>query len=381
MRIPNSVTPASRPFKILMRNRPDAVSHPGGDTVLMENLAGQLRLRGHTVQIDLECGADAAAFDIIHLFNLTLPELIAASAREAIGKGIPFLVHALHEDWPRFRNRCLATAVILEKYVAAGQPRGRLDATLALLGECPAADMPICPEASMAAAILCTGGEETATLLRHYPAARTRIVPLAAGSATGLERKGKDEGGLSADAEADFRKTFGLGDFVLCVGRLEPRKNQLMLLAALEESDLTVVFADGGFSYAPEYTAACRKFSRRGRTVFTGRLTPALLQSAYRNARVSCLPSWYELPGLATLESALWGRQVVTCPYGTIGDYLGSSALYAEPDDPQGLGVRILESWDRTPDFSLRQRASEFTWARTARETEKVYLEIAEMRR
>lgn len=381
MRIPSAVEPNSRPLRILMRNRRDAISHPGGDTVLMENLARQLRLRGHSVVIDLECGVDARGFDFLHLFNLTLPELIVVSAREASGKGVPFVIHALQEDWPRFLNRCLATAIILEKYVAAGQPQGRLDSSLAMLRECPPADMPVCREADRASAILCTGGEEVATVLRNYPSARTRIVTLAADSAPGREGKGKDQGHPGEDAEADFRKTYGLSDFVLCVGRLEPRKNQLMLLAALEESNLTLVFADGGFSYAPEYAEACGKFSRRGRTIFTGRLPLPLLRSAYRSSRVSCLPSWYELPGLATLESALGGGQVVTCPYGTIGDYLGTSALYAEPDDPRGLRSRIEVAWGMTSDGSLHQRAAEFTWARTAFETERAYLEILGVRR
>jgi glycosyltransferase involved in cell wall biosynthesis len=91
---------------------------------------------------------------------------------------------------------------------------------------------------------------------------------------------------------------------------------------------------------------------------------------------VSCLPSWYELPGLATLESAYWGNQVVTSPCGTIGDYLGGDALFAEPDDFKGLGARVLEAWDKAPNPALRSRVSGFTWTRTARETERIYLDI-----
>ncbi|HKP95137.1 MAG TPA: glycosyltransferase family 4 protein [Fibrobacteria bacterium] len=369
MRIPGNPLRSARPLRILMRNRRDAFSHPGGDTVVMERLRDGLQGLGHAVAFDLDAAADAGAFDLVHLFNLTLPGLIGPMARDALDKGVPFLIHALQEDWPRFLNQALATAVVLEKYVAAGQPRERLESTLAMLRECPAAEMPFCAEAARAAAILCTGAEEVATVRRDYPAARAPVIPLATGSHPAADAPG-----------ADFRSAMGGEDFVLCVGRLEPRKNQLMLLAALEDSDLTVVFADGGFAYAPEYAEACRKFRRRGRTVFTGRLPLPALVSAYRSARVCCLPSWYELPGLATLEAASWSRQVVASPYGTIADYLGDACLYAAPDDPDGLGARIREAWDRPAGPALRERAAAFTWARTAAETEKIYREILAMR-
>ncbi|MEO7425509.1 MAG: glycosyltransferase family 4 protein [Fibrobacteria bacterium] len=386
MRIPRnrlSAIPAASPLKILMRNRSDTFTRPGGDTVLLEGLREGLRALGHTVDVDTGSALDARHYDIVHLFNLTLPDWIAPHARDAAGKGVPFVIHALQEDWPRFLNRALATAVVLEKYVAAGQPRARLESSLALLKECPAAAMPLCADAAKAAAILCTGREEAATVLRDYPSARTRIVPLAAGSSPERDGKGIDEGLQGGNAEEDFRKVFGLDEFILCVGRLEPRKNQLMLLAALEESEVTVVFADGGFSYAPEYAEACRKFSRRGRTVFTGRLASPLLRSAYRSAKVSCLPSWYELPGLATLESALWGRQVVTTDYGTIRDYLGESCLYAEPDDVRGLAEKISEAWDRDSgpgDAGLHARAAAFRWERTVAATEAAYREALSRR-
>ncbi len=353
-----------------MRNRRDALTHPGGDTVLMENLRNELGCLGHRVDLDLENALDAGAYDLVHLFNLTLPNLISPLARDAVAKSVPFFIHALQEDWPRFLNQALAAAVVLEKYVGSGQRRERLAPALALLKECPAAEMPIATDAAKAAAVLCTGTQEVASVLRDYPAARARIVRLGTGT---------NPSGPMDVAAAEFREAFGVEDFVLCVGRLEPRKNQLMLLAALEEDEITVVFADGGFAYARGYAEACRKFARRGRTLFTGRLPPRMLRSAYLAARVSCLPSWYELPGLATLEAALWSRNVVASPWGTIGEYLGQTCLYAEPDDFPGLRSQILKAWESPPSSALRAHAAQFTWARTVKETEALYREHLDM--
>jgi glycosyltransferase involved in cell wall biosynthesis len=119
--------------------------------------------------------------------------------------------------------------------------------------------------------------------------------------------------------------------FILCVGRVEPRKNQLMLLLALQESDLPVVFADGGFMYQPEYFDMCKAFARKGRTVFTGRLSDELLVSAYRACRLHCLPSWYELPGLVSLEAASYGCTVIASPWGCLPDYLPDGCISVRP--------------------------------------------------
>jgi len=357
-------------LKILMRNRSDALQKPGGDTVLMERMRDGLQSIGHRVEFDLDFAADVRRYDLVHLFNLTLPDLIRPMAIEASAHGVPFVIHALQEDWPRFYNRALAAAIILEKYVSSGQPRDRLASALAMLRECPAAEKPLCPEAARAATILCTGEEEARLIGLTYPGTRTDVVHLAPGVVNSLDPGGPGE----------FRRAYGVEDFVLCVGRLEPRKNQLALLAALEDEDIPVVFADGGFSYAAEYASACRKFARRGRTLFTGRLSPQMLHSAHCAARVSCFPSWYELPGLAALEAACLGRNMVASPWGTLPDYLGNACRYVEPDDLTGLRKAVLEAWESPPSAALRSAAARFTWEKTVQAVESVYLRAAEGR-
>src|SRR5262249_11519139 len=136
---------------------------------------------------------------------------------------------------------------------------------------------------------------------------------------------------ISADDDGgeQFRRETGLSDFVLCVGRLETRKNQLMLLKALETSELPIVLGTGGFASQPRYETACRAFRRAGRTHFIGKVEPALLKSMYSAARVHALPSWYELPGLVSLEAAACGATPVVSDFGTARDYFGSAAFYA----------------------------------------------------
>ncbi len=158
-----------------------------------------------------------------------------------------------------------------------------------------------------------------------------------------------------------FASAYGVADFVLCVGRLDTRKNQLMLLYALKDDDVPVVFVNSEIPQ-PEYEELCRRFERRGRTIFTGRISREMLFSAYRAARVHALPSWIELPGLVSLEAAWFCCHVVASRWGTLGDYLGDRAFYCEPDDPTSLRETVMEA---PPAPSVPESLEKLTWEAT----------------
>ena len=105
-----------------------------------------------------------------------------------------------------------------------------------------------------------------------------------------------------------FRERFGVDDFVLFVGRIEPRKNPLGLIRAVRSLGLPLVVIGDAPPEARGYLERCRR--EGGDDVLW---VPALdhhdplLASAYAAARVFALPSWFETPGLAALEAALAG--------------------------------------------------------------------------
>ena len=90
-----------------------------------------------------------------------------------------------------------------------------------------------------------------------------------------------------------------------------------MLLYALRELDVPLVFINSE-SKQPAYEELCRSFPRRAKTIFTGPVSEEMLFSAYRAAKVHALPSWFELPGLVSLEAGWMGCNVVTGSWGTM---------------------------------------------------------------
>lgn len=126
--------------------------------------------------------------------------------------------------------------------------------------------------AERAHALLSNGLQESKVLQRDYPKLRlVREVPLGF------------EAGAAADPQL-FTREYGVSDFILCVGRIESRKNQLMLLKAMEDSELPIVFAGGGFSYQPNMSRPCVPLEEKAKPWSSGVLRLSSWQALMQRA-------------------------------------------------------------------------------------------------
>jgi 2-polyprenyl-3-methyl-5-hydroxy-6-metoxy-1,4-benzoquinol methylase/glycosyltransferase involved in cell wall biosynthesis len=185
---------------------------------------------------------------------------------------------------------------------------------------------------------------------------------------------------LEATPDA-FVQRFGLRDFVLCAARIEPFKNQLMLIWALRDSNIPLVLA--GKVSDSEYGALCERWS--GKNVhFVGELAPDLLASAYAAARVHAMPSWAETPGLTSMEAALAGCAIVVGNQGAEREYFGEFAYYCNPADIDSVREAVLAAWEDR-DVARRKAFREYilkryTWSETARVTAEAYEQVLRFR-
>ncbi len=160
---------------------------------------------------------------------------------------------------------------------------------------------------------------------------------------------------------------------VLCVGRIEPRKNQLALIEALRDTGipLTLIGQVGRFS---------RRYGRRcwraaGPNIrFLDHAPPAALREHYRRAAVHACVSWYETPGLASLEAAVCGCGVVVTPGGCTREYFGDHAHYARPDDPGSIRTAVHAALADPPGSGLARLVAErYNWDAAAERTIEGY--------
>lgn len=180
------------------------------------------------------------------------------------------------------------------------------------------------------------------------------------------------------DAEM-FREHIGVDEYVLCVGRIESRKNQALLALALRETTLPLVLI--GHEADSQYAELVRKWGN-SKVIFAGRIEPnsPMLASAFAGARVFCLPSWSEGAPLVALEAAAAGCNMVLSDRSAENEYFGDLARYVNPADVNDIKTKILEAWNDTPQINaskkllLKKRIhSENSWDKYAVQTKTAY--------
>ncbi len=171
-----------------------------------------------------------------------------------------------------------------------------------------------------------------------------------------------------------FRGHFGIREpFVLCMGNIEERKNQLRLIEALAGTGLHLVLA--GQDREAEYAARCRA-SADDTVHFIGKLEHGgvMQRSAYAAAEVLALPSTLETPGLAALEAGAAGTRLALTEEGCTKEYFEDHATYLAPYEVASIRAAVLEALERPRSSSLsaliRQR---YTWRRAAEQLIEVY--------
>jgi glycosyltransferase involved in cell wall biosynthesis len=181
------------------------------------------------------------------------------------------------------------------------------------------------------------------------------------------------------------RLRLGIEDgFILFVGTIEPRKNLITLLRAFSETlkntDLRpqLVIAGQEGWLVGETLNYVHSEGLSDRIKFTGYITDAELRALYASCAVFVYPSLYEGFGLPPLEAMACGAPVISSDVPSLTETVGQAALLVAPTDVQKLArglVDMLRDEEQRSHFSRvgLERASQFTWERTARLTMDVY--------
>jgi len=194
-------------------------------------------------------------------------------------------------------------------------------------------------------------------------------------------------GGDNPEYSDEFLKVTGLkkGEYILQVGRLETRKNQISSVLATRNLDMPLVFiATTGYQenwYDP-MVLECAKRYRKGDTIILHeayedadygngtrvmrmpkgkRLTDECLVSAYQNCGLHLHPAFWELPGYTYLEAAKLGVPTVASSWGSLPDYcemdgnpkeMDGRIKYTLPYDLNSIEGACKEMFGKTFDAS-----------------------------
>jgi glycosyltransferase involved in cell wall biosynthesis len=175
--------------------------------------------------------------------------------------------------------------------------------------------------------------------------------------------------------------------YILYVGTIEPRKNLTTLLKAYRRlrrqgfPQRLVIAGKRGWLYE-EFDRTVESLGLQSEVALLGRVPDAQLPALYRGADLFAYPSLYEGFGLPVLEAMACGAPVVCSKTSSLPELAGGAALLVDPRSPEALAETMgLCLADEELRLELRRRglekASRFTWERTARLTLAVYERVA----
>lgn len=142
----------------------------------------------------------------------------------------------------------------------------------------------------------------------------------------------------------EIRKKFNLPDrYILTVGTIESRKNQLNLLKGVVSENLTipVVVLGKATPYKKELDDFILESNIRHQLIFLHNADFYDLQAIYQMAEVMVYPSFFEGFGLPVLEAQASGCPVITSNISSMPEAGGAGALYIDPENSAEIGSAI----------------------------------------
>ena len=164
--------------------------------------------------------------------------------------------------------------------------------------------------------------------------------------------------------------------YILSVGNITIRKNQLSLMKAIKDLGLHLVLVGRSGDPPKSYSDECLRECKRNNFEYLGELPQEDIIPLYYGAKVHALVSWVETPGLSNLEAGLCGCNIVSTEVGGTREYFQSFAWYCDPGDINSIKDAIRRAFEAPKSSYLSKHIKKcFTWDRAAQETFNAYVQ------
>jgi glycosyltransferase involved in cell wall biosynthesis len=359
-------------MKVLMIARATLYSSPGGDTVQILKTASFLRDLGVTTDVKLTKEIlDYNNYDLVHFFNIIRPDDIISHIKKL---DIPFVVSSIYVDYNEYekRNRTgvmrlisnvlnsdhLEYLKVIARFVKNGD---KINSIIYLLKGHRESVKYV---ANKAALLLPNSDSEYNRLSHNYHinAPYQKVV------------NAIDPSVFNSEVVANNKYS----NYVLTVGRIEGRKNQLNLIRALAGTGLKLAIIGKPSPNHIDYYNQCKALANEvGNVEFIEHIEHAELVKIYKAAKVHILPSWFETTGLSSLEAAVMDCNIVITSKGDTVEYFKDMAYYCNPEDISSIKESVLKAYEEPCNRFIKEYILEhYNWGETAKQTLAAYKKV-----
>jgi glycosyltransferase involved in cell wall biosynthesis len=178
----------------------------------------------------------------------------------------------------------------------------------------------------------------------------------------------------------EYVNHLGIKDYIICVGRIEARKNQLSVIKAVEnlrkETNKDIKLVLIGYKSSQKHFEYVYRFNKELQKhdwiKYIGAVPYTEIADYYHYAKVCISASWFETSGLTLIEALFCGANVVATGE-RAKEFLGEFASYCEPDNIVSITSALKKEYEAKVPVMPEDMRSQYTWHKTALETKKVY--------
>ncbi|MCD7899784.1 MAG: glycosyltransferase [Bacteroides sp.] len=365
-------------MRILFQSRKTLFTAPGGDTTQILKTKEFLEKLGLNIDINLELEPDVSKYDIIHVFNLMRPQELYLQVRNAKKYGKKIALSTIYGPYTEFEKKARGGVLqFLNKFLSITQIEYLKVIARAILNR----------EFSKGTSIYLLNGHKT--LQRKIINQIDVFLPNSHSEMRRVENdfnitnkkyfsvpNAVDVKKFSYNSTLIDEENEKYRDCVLCVSRIEGRKNQLNIIKAVKDLPYQFVFIGKAGANFAKYLEECKSLS--GNNIhFLGQIDHEKLPQFYKLAKVHILASWMETPGLSSLEAAVMRTNIVVTKKGDTEDYFKDFAYYCEPDDLGSIKEAVVKAYEAPFNIEFfKHIQNHFKWEDTASVTLEAYKSI-----
>lgn len=369
-------------MKVLMQSRKNFFTLRGGDTIQLEKTKAELEKLGVEIDFSLDFNPDLSNYDLIHLSNVTRIQETYLQVKNAKEQGKKIILSTIFWPMDEFEKqgqigiRKIINSFLginnqerikaFARYIKDKDSRNIATKNLWRVGYTKMQDYVVnnvdyfLPNSEMEMDEFC---KSFGIKKKRY-----KVIPNAIDSNVAKKQ-------MESEIPSEFEE---YRDAIICVGRIEPRKNQLALVKALDQSGYKLVLVGAVSDNQKGYFKQIKEILDRNKDFYyIPRIENSKLYQLYKVCKVSTLPSWLDTPGLVSLEAAAMGCNLAISAKGSTTEYFGEYAEYCLPDDIEGIRKAIDKAYLKSKNDDLKNKIFEnYTWEIAGKKTLEAYEEL-----